>query len=80
MKDSKSDTSKLKDYEKAISLSKDIINCRLRKIASLAASQAAGGEMIQGMAKDEKMLYTSMSSIIADWNERLLGAGILSES
>ena len=79
-KDSKSDTSKLKDYEKAISLSKDIINCRLRKIASLAASQAAGGEMVQGMAKDEKMLYTSMSSIIADWNERLLGAGMLSES
>jgi GINS complex protein helical bundle domain len=77
---SKSDTSKLKDYEKAISLSKDIINCRIRKIASLAASQAAGGDMIQGMAKEEKMLYTSMSSMIADWNERLLGAGMLSES
>ena len=71
---------KLKDYEKAISLSKDIINCRLRKIASLAASQVASGEMIQGMAKEEKMLYTSMSQMIADWNERLLGAETLSES
>jgi len=32
------------------------------------------------MAKEEKMLYTSMSQMIADWNERLLGAETLSES
>jgi hypothetical protein len=71
-KDSKTDSSKLKEYDKALSLSKDIVNCRLRKIASLAASPATTSDVIQGMAREEKALYVSLSSIIADWNQKLL--------
>ena len=77
---SRTDASKLKDYEKAVSLARDIVNCRLRKIASLAASPAISGDVIQGMAKEEKVLYSTISSIMADWNQRLLNVGISSES
>jgi hypothetical protein len=79
-KDSKIDATKLKNYEKAVSLSKDIINCRLRKIASLAASPGTAHDVIQGMAREEKTLYKTLSSILADWNKRLMSVIISSES
>jgi len=75
-KDSKTDSNKLKEYEKAVSLSKDIVNCRLRKIASLAASPATASDVVQAMAREEKALYMSLSSIIADWNQKLLSVEI----
>jgi len=79
-KESQTDASKLRDYEKVLSLSKDIISCRIRKIASLAASPAIAGDVIKGMAREEKVLYSTIASIVSDWNETLLSVGISSES
>jgi len=79
-KESRTDPSRTKDYEKVLSLSRDIIDCRLRKIASLAASPTIPGDLIKGMAKEERMLYLTISAIMSDWNKRLLSVGISSES
>jgi len=75
-RESEKDPSRLKDYEKAVTLSKDIVNCRLRKIASLAASPATAGDVTQGMAREEKALYKVLSSVTVDWDKRLLNVGV----
>jgi hypothetical protein len=79
-KESCTDPSRIKDYEKALSLSRDIVDCRLRKIASLAASPTIPGDLVKGMAREERTLYHALSSIMSDWNKRLLSVGITSES
>lgn len=66
------DPSKIVDYEKAVSLSRDIGNCRVRKITSLAALSSGVTEMTKNMAIEEIALYNKLSKILSDWKEGLL--------
>ncbi len=68
----KEDSSKIARYEKALSLSKDIVNCRVRKIISLAAISAGTTEMTKNMAAEEVALYGRLSAILNDWKDGLL--------
>ena len=70
--ESKKDPSKIAHYEKALSLSKDIVNCRVRKIISLSAISASTTEMTKNMAAEEMALYDKLSAIIGDWKDGLL--------
>ena len=70
--ESKEDSSKIAHYEKALSLSKDIVNCRVRKIISLSAISAGTTEMTKNMAAEEMALYDKLSVIISDWKDGLL--------
>lgn len=67
------DPSKLKDYERAVSLSKDIINCRVRKIASLAAAPAAPEDLLENLSAEEAGLYGKLRNIIHEWKKSVLG-------
>ncbi|MEM2896922.1 MAG: hypothetical protein QXG01_05050 [Candidatus Bathyarchaeia archaeon] len=66
------DRTKSADFEKALSLSKDIINCRLRKIVSLATASVKSGEAIQNLTIEEELLYRKLSSIVNEWKDKLL--------
>lgn len=63
---------KAKALEKAYSMARDIINCRMRKIASIAASQVEREEVAKNLALEERFLYESLKEIINDWSKRVL--------
>lgn len=70
---SKQDQVKLRELEKTESLVRDIVNCRIRKIVSLAASPTLSEEMIQGLAHEERVLYSILNRTIDEWKSKLLG-------
>jgi hypothetical protein len=66
------DTSKLREYEKADNLSRDIINCRLRKIASFAAAPGPSSDLLKNMTSEEQALYKRLRSAIGEWKSSIL--------
>jgi DNA replication initiation complex subunit (GINS family) len=59
-------------FEKALSQSKDIINCRLHKIVYLATNPSITDTTIRKMAVDERRLYNDLSPIINEWKNKIL--------
>jgi len=66
------DMEKLKEYEKTLSISNDILNCRLKKIVLLASSQYQSEEVKKNMASEEKFLLEELSKTIKEWREAVL--------
>lgn len=64
---------KMRDYEKARRLYRDIINLRLKKIVSLASSPIAQTNQILGnLTKEEHVLYDNLHAIIGEWRTGIL--------
>jgi len=72
---SKQDQVKLRELERTENLIRDIVNCRIRKIVSLAASPTPSEELIQGLTYEERVLYSILNQTIFDWKSKLLGSG-----
>jgi hypothetical protein len=70
---SKQDQVRLRELERTESLVRDIVNCRIRKIVSLAASPTPTEEILQGLAFEERVLYTVLNRTIEEWKSKLLG-------
>lgn len=68
---SRSDPVKGRDFEKAVHLSKDIVNCRIRKIVSLAAAPAQTEDVLANLANEERGLYLTLSRIITEWRKKI---------
>ena len=68
---SRSDPSKGRDFEKAVQLSKDIINCRIRKIVSLTGAPAQTEDVLANLANEERTLYRTLSRIIIEWRSKI---------
>jgi hypothetical protein len=73
---SKQDQIKLRELERTESLVRDIVNCRIRKIVSLAASPTPSEELIHGLAYEERALYTVLNKTITEWKGKLLGSRV----
>ena len=73
---SKQDQVKLRELERTETLVRDIVNCRIRKIVSLAASPTPSEELMQGLTYEERILYTILNKTIAEWKSKLLGQGL----
>ena len=67
-----SNPEKLKEYDKARRLSRDIVNCRLRKIVSLASSPAQTNQTLNNLAREERELYKQLYAIINEWKSKIL--------
>jgi len=63
---------KLKEYEKVVRLSHDIVNIRLRKIVSLASSPEQTNQTLKDLAQEERTLYTRLHTIISEWKTKIL--------
>lgn len=59
-------------YLQADRLARDIINCRLRKIVSLAASSTRTASLAQVLSKEERVLFERVRSAVAEWESRIL--------
>jgi len=66
---------KMKEYEKVSRLSRDIINCRLKKIVSLASAPAQTDQILKNLTSEERIIYERLSSIINDWRSKILKLG-----
>lgn len=73
---SRQDQVKLRELEKTESLVRDIVNCRVRKIVSLAASPTPSEELIQGLSYEERTVYTVLNATIVEWKSKLLGSDL----
>lgn len=73
---SRQDQVKLRELERTESLVRDIVNCRIRKIVSLAASPTASEELMQGLTYEERALYSILNKTIDEWKSKLLGVNL----
>jgi len=63
---------KMREYEKATRLARDIVNCRLRKIVSLASFPAQTNQTLNNLALEERILYHRLNTIINEWKSQIL--------
>jgi hypothetical protein len=65
-------TEKMRDYEKARRLSRDIINLRLKKIVSLASAPAQTDQVLKNLTREERVIYKSLYETISEWRTDIL--------
>jgi hypothetical protein len=63
---------KMHEYEKAMLMSQDIVNCRLRKIVSLASSPEQTNQILKDLAQEERIIYERLHTIIDEWKNQIL--------
>jgi DNA replication initiation complex subunit (GINS family) len=63
---------KLKEHEKSSRISRDIVNCRVKKIVSLASSPPLTAQALQNLTPEERTLYHSLHKIINEWRTKIL--------
>ena len=68
----KQDPSKLRECEKAETLSRDVINCRVRKIASFAAAPGSSSDLLKNMTAEEQALYRQLRAAVSEWKSSIL--------
>ncbi len=71
-KDSQNNPEKLKDYEKSVRISQDIVNSRVKKIVSLASSPLLTAQALQSLTPEERSLYHRLHGIIEKWKSKIL--------
>jgi len=63
---------KMREYEKVMRLSHDIVTIRLRKIVTLASSPEQTNQTLKDLAQEERTLYTRLHTIISEWKNKIL--------
>ena len=66
------DPEKMRNYEKAVRIAKDIVNCRMRKIVLLASAATKTNQFLEKLSEEEKILYHEISEIISNWRTKIL--------
>jgi hypothetical protein len=67
------DRAKGRELDKAISLSRDIANIRVKKIASLSASGEQPTELTSNLTAEELALYQNIRTAVDAWKKDILG-------
>jgi len=65
-------TEKMREYEKTSGLSRDIINCRIKKIVSLSSSPAQTSQILKNLTREERMIYNHLYNVISEWRSKIL--------
>jgi GINS complex protein len=67
------DRAKGRDYDKALALARDIVNIRVKKIASLGASGEQASDLSSNLTAEEQVLYDKIRGIVDSWKKDILG-------
>jgi len=62
----------MREYERIVRISHDIVNCRLRKIVSLASAPAQTNQVLANLTQEERILYDQLYALINEWRTRIL--------
>jgi hypothetical protein len=65
------DAMRVSEYNNALRLSHDVVNCRLKKIVSLSASSAQTEDILQNLSKEERILYERLHAIVSSWRSKI---------
>lgn len=63
---------KMRDYEKARRLARDVVSLRLKKLVSLASSPAQTNQILGNLTREERGLYDHLYGIIGAWRANIL--------
>ncbi len=75
-KDAVKKPEKMKEYERVSGLSRDIVDCRLKKIISLASTSAQTEQFLKSMTREERAIYKRLHPIISSWRKEILKSGV----
>jgi hypothetical protein len=73
---SKSSPDKMRQYEYVQNLSQDVVNCRLKKIVSLASTPGRKSQILRNLTVEERELYDRLERIITEWRSEILRGGL----
>ena len=65
------DASAAEKYSKAVRLTQDVIECRLKKIVNLAASPEQTEDILKTFSREEKILYDTLHSLVSEWKKKM---------
>jgi hypothetical protein len=71
---SKTSPEKMREYEYVQNLSLDVVNCRLKKIISLASSSAQDSQTSKNLNIEERDLYERIRQIVNEWRSKIFRA------
>jgi hypothetical protein len=74
-KEAISSPEKMKEYEKAMNNARDIVDCRLRKIISLASTSRQTSQILENLTREERFLYEHIFELIRAWRQAILKTG-----
>ncbi|MEM2341152.1 MAG: hypothetical protein QXX94_02095 [Candidatus Bathyarchaeia archaeon] len=63
---------KMREYEYVQNLAQDIVNCRLRKIITLASLSAPESHILKSLTPEERDLYERIRQIIIEWRAKIV--------
>jgi hypothetical protein len=66
------DREKLREHEKSVRISNDLVNCRVKKLVSLASAPPLTEQALKGLTTEERSLYHRLNNIISEWRSRIL--------
>jgi hypothetical protein len=69
---SKSSPEKMREYERVEQFSRDIADCRLKKIITLASTPGQKGQILRNLTAEELTLYEELEKIIDEWRHEIL--------
>jgi DNA replication initiation complex subunit (GINS family) len=69
---SKSSPEKMREYERVEQFSRDIADCRLKKIITLASTPGQKGQILRNLTAEELTLYEELEKIIDEWRREIL--------
>ena len=72
---SSNNSERTRDYEKSLRTSRDVVNCRVKKIVSLASSPPLAAQRLQSLTPEERTLYHRLHGIISEWRRKILEGG-----
>jgi len=65
------DATRASEYNNALRLSHDVVNCRLKKIVSLSTSSTLTEDLLQNLSKEERVLYERLHNIVSTWRSKI---------
>jgi len=63
---------KTAEYKRVLEYAKDIVNCRLRKVISIASSSIHSETILRNLTEEERKLYDIVRSIVSSWRREIL--------
>jgi len=69
---SRTSPEKLREYEHILNLVHDIVNCRVRKIISLATIPSPESHALKNLTPEERDLYERIRQIVGRWRSRIV--------